>query len=124
MTWKYLRRYLADNGLTYKQYLASDHWQDLRRRVWASPLHKKRCYACGAKERLEVHHKTYRRIGHEWLMDLCLMCRECHQAAHDFAKLNPKAQDGKGLRNAARRIRKVFERTGQRTPKAPRPRTA
>ena len=112
MTWKYLRRYLDDNRITYQQYLASDHWQELRRRVWASPMHKRRCYACGAKERLEVHHKTYKRIGHEWLMDLCLMCRDCHQAAHDQEK------NGRNLRWVARKIKKLFAKTGKRTPKA------
>lgn len=107
---KYLTRYLNENGITYQQYLASEHWQDVRRRYWASKLHDRTCYACGKTGALEVHHKTYKRIGHERLHDLCLLCRECHQSTHFVEKNRKKG----GLWGAAKRVKKNLEQTGDR----------
>lgn len=103
MTWKYLRSYLEANRMSYQQYLASEHWKQLRLRFWASKLHGGRCYVCGANGvRLEIHHRSYRRIGCEKLNDLCLLCRDCHQETHDLDRTR-----GKGcLWGAAKRLRK------------------
>lgn len=67
---------------SYDEYLASEHWADLRRRFYASKLFKGRCHACPSRTGLNVHHKTYKRLGHEWLQDLVALCRDCHQAVH------------------------------------------
>jgi hypothetical protein len=72
MTWRYLRAYLANNKMTYAQYLNSEHWQDVRARFWAGRLHNGTCSCCGGRNKLQVHHRTYRRIGREWLNDLRL----------------------------------------------------
>lgn len=70
---------------SYREYLSGDHWQDVRRRYWASKLAKKACCAgCGATSKLNLHHRTYKRIGEEWLTDLILACRDCHGEIHDF----------------------------------------
>jgi 5-methylcytosine-specific restriction endonuclease McrA len=69
----------------YRAYLASDHWSDLRRRYWQSRL-PKCCYACGSKGHLDLHHRTYKRVGNERLTDLTLVCRECHQRIHEREK--------------------------------------
>lgn len=110
MTWKYLQRYLNENSTSYTDYLKSEHWQDLRRRYWASKLHDRTCYACHAGSKpLEVHHKTYKRIGHERLNDLCLLCRDCHQSAHDWDKQEKQRTGRSHLFGAARHIKKVVE---------------
>lgn len=103
MTWKYLRDCLAANTMTYAEYLASGHWKSLRERFWASRLHRRCCYACGASAvPLEVHHKSYRRIGNEKLADLCLLCRGRHGETHELDRAR-----GKGcLWGAAKRLRK------------------
>lgn len=82
MTWKYLRDYLSKNKISYQEYLLSDHWKDVRSRFWKSKLHKGCCYACRSKEDLQVHHKSYKRIGKEKLHDLCLLCDRCHKLTH------------------------------------------
>lgn len=68
---------------SYRQYLRSEHWADVRRRFWASNL-PKTCGGCGAGRGLHLHHRTYKRIGAEWLTDLILVCADCHNAVHDF----------------------------------------
>ena len=41
-----------------------------------------RCQGCGSDERLEVHHLTYERFGHERLEDLQVLCHLCHMREH------------------------------------------
>ena len=92
MTWKYLRRYLEENRISYQEYLASDHWMDIRSRFWKSKLHKGACDVCGSRSNLQIHHKTYTRIGHERLGDLCLLCGNCHTGTHKLAYQNKKSK--------------------------------
>jgi hypothetical protein len=71
---------------SYRDYLASPNWQRTRSRYYQSKLYKGRCYACGCSDKpLEIHHKSYKRLGWERLHDLVALCRECHQATHNFA---------------------------------------
>jgi 5-methylcytosine-specific restriction endonuclease McrA len=63
----------------YVQYLRSREWQAKR----LAALHRtmNRCEKCGLqkhKESLEVHHKTYERLGHELDSDLMVLCTLCH----------------------------------------------
>lgn len=81
-TWQPLRKYLRANGITYQEYLDSPHWKDIRKRFWASKLHDNKCGICGNKEALQVHHKTYQRIGNEKLHDFELLCGKCHKGLH------------------------------------------
>ena len=39
------------------------------------------CRACGATT-VDLHHKTYERLGCELLSDLQALCRDCHATAH------------------------------------------
>ena len=69
----------------YAEYLRSPHWQEVRRRYYASKFYKGRCVGCGCADKpLEIHHRTYRRFGAEKLMDIMALCRECHQLSHDI----------------------------------------
>lgn len=63
----------------YADYLASDHWQTIRREYAESDL-PQRC-ACGAVYE-SLHHLTYERLGSEWLGDLEPLCDSCHRKAH------------------------------------------
>jgi hypothetical protein len=36
-------------------------------------------------DRLDVHHRTYERVGQEQLRDLIVLCRTCHSRYHDKA---------------------------------------
>lgn len=90
-------------GISYRDYLQSDHWRDLKRRFRASRLCKRACYACEARGLpLEIHHKSYNRMWSEKLHDLIELCAECHSAVHfalrTYADLH--------LWTVARRLRK------------------
>lgn len=41
-----------------------------------------RCERCGAKRDLQVHHKTYERLGVERDQDLEVVCADCHRQHH------------------------------------------
>jgi 5-methylcytosine-specific restriction endonuclease McrA len=73
-------QYLKD--LPYQEYLKTDHWQEKRKQVLREAGYK--CQLCNSKEILDVHHRTYERIGIEWLSDLIALCRTCHEKHHDI----------------------------------------
>lgn len=67
---------------TYSQYLKTSTWrkkrgETLRRFSYA-------CALCGFKGKLDVHHRTYERLGGELPEDLVALCRKCHQKHHDI----------------------------------------
>ena len=76
---------------TYSEYLNSDHWKILKAKYGRSKL-PKNCGACGAKGCVDMHHKTYKRIGQERLNDLIPLCRDCHEMAHYLAD-NPNLKN-------------------------------
>ena len=68
--------------MNYSAYLRSPHWQEVRRRYWASKL-PKCCVVCRRNDvPLDLHHRTYKRIGKERLTDLVPLCRRCHKETH------------------------------------------
>ena len=67
-------------SLSYWRYLRSKHWDIVRRRSLA--IAENRCFYCGAKKFLDVHHLTYKRRGCELDEDLIVLCRTCHIAEH------------------------------------------
>lgn len=76
-----LRRKLAVLEVkTYDEYLASNHWAKLRRRLIASE-----CWACGSDKRLCLHHSTYASLGMEKAGDLYTLCAPCHRSLHYMA---------------------------------------
>jgi 5-methylcytosine-specific restriction endonuclease McrA len=79
----------------YVEYLKSPHWGELRKRYYASKLYKTYyqgcnkfcCYSCHKSDiPLDLHHRTYKRLGNEHLNDLVLLCRECHGNTHSLEK--------------------------------------
>lgn len=63
-------------------YIQSPEWASVRRRKLAEVS---RCEACSGDERLEVHHLTYDRLGHERMRDLEVLCHWCHMLEHGRA---------------------------------------
>jgi hypothetical protein len=49
----------------YQDYLASTYWRDSRRRRQALERAEHRCAICNSARRLDVHHRTYERLGFE-----------------------------------------------------------
>ncbi len=62
-------------------YMKSQKWREKRQIILKRDNHK--CVKCHTKDRLEVHHKTYERLGNEYNRDLVVLCRSCHQKIHD-----------------------------------------
>lgn len=70
---------------SYKNYLKSDHWMDVRRRYWASNMPKK-CKICGTTKNLNLHHRSYAHLGAERIgIDFFVLCRTHHHIVHKEA---------------------------------------
>jgi hypothetical protein len=69
----------------YADYLDSKEWAD--KRAYMLRTAEYRCQTCNSKGRLEVHHRTYKRIGREVPQDLTVLCRSCHEAVHANRRL-------------------------------------
>jgi len=66
--------------MKYKDYLKSDAWK--RKRDSNTKFWNNRCALCNGDDGLEVHHRTYNRIGRELTTDLITLCRSCHERHH------------------------------------------
>lgn len=73
----------------YKIYLQSEHWQKFKKRV-----HKryKCCRFCQVKENLNIHHLTYKNLGHEKFKDIVVVCQTHHYNLHDAKLMFNKGQ--------------------------------
>jgi len=71
--------------MPYRKYLHTYHWEHLRELKLLEV--DNRCQICYNKVGLNVHHRTYERLGHEKLMDLTVLCKECHELFHKHGKL-------------------------------------
>ena len=58
-----------------ENYLRSEHWLDIKKRLNAK---WQACRLCGSTKFLNIHHITYRRLGFEFDSDLIVLCEECH----------------------------------------------
>jgi hypothetical protein len=67
-------------NLGYKLYMASPEWRAKRKQKLQQVGY--RCQGCGSDERLQAHHLTYERFGHERLTDLQVLCHLCHAREH------------------------------------------
>ena len=75
----------ARTQLPYSEYLKTEGWKVRRAKALARAEH--RCQVCNSDKRLEIHHRTYERLGHERDADLVVLCRSCHQLFHDSGEL-------------------------------------
>jgi hypothetical protein len=64
----------------YPAYLRTRHWQAAREKALARC--GRRCGLCNRPDGLEVHHRTYERVGAEWESDLIALCGACHATFH------------------------------------------
>lgn len=68
-------------------YIQSAEWRATRERYWSSKL-PHNCYVCD-KPRvagMHLHHRTYKNLGNERLMDLVAVCPECHSFVHQLSR--------------------------------------
>lgn len=64
----------------YLAYLQSPEWRSRRNTALRDAGF--RCQQCASKRELQVHHKTYERLGAELLEDLEVLCAGCHEKHH------------------------------------------
>lgn len=65
----------------YRAYLRSEAWRVTRRMMLDHAEH--RCQVCNGTQLLQVHHRTYARLGRERFQDLTVLCDACHAKHHD-----------------------------------------
>jgi hypothetical protein len=85
-------RRLVSNGKWYEDYLHSEHWQrtKIKRLLRANINEAMELIQCEHADCgmfvpllvLNVHHLTYKRLGHERMEDLQVLCRSCHRVVH------------------------------------------
>lgn len=66
--------------MDYETYIASADW-----RVKANDAKQRagwQCSLCDETKALEVHHRTYLRLGRERPSDLVVLCWRCHRRHH------------------------------------------
>lgn len=64
----------------YAVYMQSEEWAARRAQYFVN--HERSCRACASSTRIELHHKTYARMGAERDQDLVALCSRCHKALH------------------------------------------
>ncbi len=75
--------------MPYQEYLATAEWRKRRRKM--VNLFDGRCQLCNEGGVLNVHHRTYERLGCELDADLIVLCRKCHGIYHKTKKLSTDA---------------------------------
>ncbi len=69
----------------YQEYLRSDRWNETRNKILEMDNFK--CVNCDSSDNLQVHHLTYKNIGHEQDKDLITLCKKCHyNLFHDSSR--------------------------------------
>lgn len=71
-----------------EEYLGSELWRETKRRYRSSD-YPQRCLICGANE-IDLHHRSYARLGEEELFDLVPLCHRHHDQLHELLDPNPK----------------------------------
>lgn len=72
-------------------YLLSDHWQQTREVALKRADHA--CQLCGYTGALQVHHRSYERLGAELPTDLTVLCERCHGTHHEDRRRRGEAQE-------------------------------
>lgn len=73
-----IRSYGYEN---YRQYLRSEHWQ-----CQLAAYKADKCFCCGGRNRLTLHHITYKRLTQELPQDFVTVCGVCHRRIHELAR--------------------------------------
>lgn len=75
---------------SYKSYLSSYHWKNVKLAFRRSPQFKNKCFVCNAPNLhaspINIHHRSYANVGKELSQDLVELCPMCHGRVHQIAK--------------------------------------
>jgi 5-methylcytosine-specific restriction endonuclease McrA len=70
----------------YHAYLRSPEWEAKKLKMFQ--LRGRHCERCGSRKDIEVHHKTYKRLGRERYEDLEVLCGYCHGLEGGYERLH------------------------------------
>lgn len=80
------RRFAAAcRNMAYDEYLHTPYWIIISR--FMKVINNYTCQICGRTHSMNVHHKTYRCIGYEYLdleKKLMCVCSSCHEKIHNI----------------------------------------
>jgi len=101
----------------YSEYLYSDHWKEFKQRLFSqrkdlirmkAKYGKFVCEFCLADSKLNVHHRTYKRLGSEYLGDVYVICEPCHVRIHSLDRKTNLFARTKKIRRKTRKDRGVI----------------
>ena len=81
------RKVRKEDYVSYKEQLKDRRWEEFREKVKFIRGYK--CEKCGSQKILQVHHKRYKRGLKAWeydIKDLIVLCRDCHEKAHNIKR--------------------------------------
>lgn len=71
---------------TYKDYLQTRHWNELRIKVAEEKEYRcERCFGIFLHT-FHIHHHNYKHLGNEKMKDLGFYCNKCHSSIHSDRK--------------------------------------
>lgn len=87
-------------GKDYQSYLRGSAWA--AKRLAALNRAEHRCQVCYSNVKLQVHHRTYERLGDERPSDLTVLCDDCHAKFHEKMSRRRRRQQQRQEEEAAR----------------------
>ena len=76
-------REMGRRSAEYERYIRSTKWR--KRRARFACTHPKIC-TCGSNESLQLHHRSYERLGNELDQDLMWLCQPCHSLFEEYIR--------------------------------------
>jgi hypothetical protein len=94
----------------YKNYLKSKEWALKKEQLFLK--RGKVCERCKSTQDIHVHHKHYKTLFNERLIDLEVLCQRCHFNHHNQLKNNKKQKNKKhtDLQKPKKKIIELFEK--------------
>ncbi len=101
-----------DEHVKYDEYIHSAEWATVRTRALRRAQF--RCEWCGTKKKLQVHHRSYARLGNESPDDLQVLCKKCHEERHGkiYRPDGSTRSIGKRRQRRAKRLAKARRKIG------------
>lgn len=85
-TWNTREQRLKELGTTYKEFLQSAYWLDVKRKAQSRAAYNC-CKVCGSTSDIDLHHTSYKWLGtKDELRCVIPLCREHHEKVHNLAK--------------------------------------
>jgi len=107
---------------TYQQYLSGNHWKHFKKMVFRRKKYKEKMKELGSRyceycfvatNNVHVHHKTYARLGKEFLGDVDVLCECCHTQVHELYRLGKMTltECSKHVKTAKKNPNPIVEKT-------------